>query len=78
VEPIATFLKRAAFAPDALEATRRTAQTLRTIGYIQSLEQRVCTLEGRVTELQNHIEAIKRGRVMRFVRAINTLLGREP
>jgi len=78
VEPISTFLKRAAFAPDALEAARRTAQTLRTIGYIQSLEQRVCTLEGRVTELQNHIEAIKRGRVMRFVRAINTLLGREP
>jgi len=78
VEPIAHFLERAAFAPDALEATRRAAHARRTVEYIQSQEQRIRTLEERVTHLQNHIEAIKRGRVMRFVRAINILLGREP
>jgi GT2 family glycosyltransferase/glycosyltransferase involved in cell wall biosynthesis len=68
VGPIVNFLERVAFAPDALQAARNA--TKRVADYI-------CALEAEVERLHTHIEAIERGRVMRFIRAINLLLGRE-
>lgn len=84
VEPIANFLDRAAFAPDALEAAQNATQARQTVDYIQSLEQRIHALEvhNHALEVHNHaleahIEAINRGRVMRLMRAVNTLIGRK-
>jgi len=70
VEPIAAFMERAAFAPDALEAARVAAETHRLSAYTRRLET-------RIRALNTHIEEIKQGRVMRFMAALNLLLGRE-
>lgn len=91
VEPIAAFLERAAFAPDALETAKKAAQARQSVVHIERLSNRVGNLEkhvafqeGQVAELKEyvqelraHIEAIKQGRVMRVVGAINKALGRE-
>jgi GT2 family glycosyltransferase/glycosyltransferase involved in cell wall biosynthesis len=91
VEPITNFLDRVAFAPDGLEAARTAAharQTSTTIARlqtrIQNLEQQVEALEqigqnvtAYAKSLEAHIEAIKQGRVMRLMRVIDDLLGRE-
>jgi len=63
VEPIAAFLDRATLAPDALQAARVAADARRSADRIRALEE--------------HIEAIYRGRVMRLVRAVNAFLGRK-
>jgi glycosyltransferase involved in cell wall biosynthesis len=89
--PIAAFLERAAFAPDALQAAKRasharlvSSQLRKRDETIERLEQRIRELDqekavaGRqVEELQTHIDAIARGRFMRFSRAVRIALGRE-
>jgi len=91
VEPIAAFLDRVAFAPDALEASRTAADARRIDTHVQNqadrirhLEhqatvqtQRIATLEDDNQSLRDHIRAVSQGRVMRFMRAINIALGRE-
>ena len=87
VQPIAAFLERAAFAPDALQAARQAAQARQTIAYLERVDQHVATLEQEkeqekqnlmqyIGELRAHIEAIRQGRVMRLMRAINAAVGR--
>ena len=66
VEPIARFLERAAFAPDALQALRSS----------DALQERREMLQ-RIHDLEKHLEEIRQGRVMRLIRAINIALGRE-
>jgi GT2 family glycosyltransferase/glycosyltransferase involved in cell wall biosynthesis len=81
VQPVAAFLERVAFAPDALAASRRSAETRQISAYIDSLKQdkqdTQQRMQARIDALQAQIEAIFRGRVMRVVRAINVALGRE-
>jgi GT2 family glycosyltransferase/glycosyltransferase involved in cell wall biosynthesis len=84
VEPIEAFLERVAFAPDSLGATRRAAEMRQVKWKIDSFEREKKTweqerrnLQADVGRLQDHIEAIKQGRVMRLMRAINVALGRE-
>jgi GT2 family glycosyltransferase/glycosyltransferase involved in cell wall biosynthesis len=84
VEPIASFLDRVAFAPDGLEAARTAARARQTITTITRLQTRVQSLEqveenmkAYAEKLEAHIEAVRQGRVMRLMRAINTMLGRE-
>jgi len=77
VEPIAGFLNRVAFAPDAIEASRSAARVRQTLERVRDLEQKVQSLEKEIQRLRSHIEDIKRGRVMRLMRAMNVALGRE-
>lgn len=74
VEPIAAFLSRAAFAPDALAASRQAAQARQAMERVRSLEQ---GLMKHIEELEAHLEDIRKGRVMRLMRAINIARGRE-
>ena len=67
VEPIASFLGRVAFAPDALQASRRTAEAW----------QERKNMQQRINELEAHLDEIRQGRVMRLLRAVNIALGRE-
>ncbi len=70
VTPIVTFMQRAAFAPDALVAARQAARARQT-------EERIRALEAHNARLRTHLEEIKRGRVMRAIRGIQLILGRE-
>ncbi len=70
VEPIAAFLERAAFAPDALAASIRAAE-------VRQMDTERARLRSRIGDLEAHIEAINRGRFMRLMRAIHIALGRE-
>jgi GT2 family glycosyltransferase/glycosyltransferase involved in cell wall biosynthesis len=67
VEPVARFLERAAFAPDALHAARRSGEAWQ--------ERR--QMQQRIDELEAHLDQIRRGRVMRLLHAMNVALGRE-
>lgn len=67
VEPVAHFLERAAFAPDALHAARRSGESWQ--------ERR--QMQQRIDELEAHLDQIRRGRVMRLLRAVNVARGRE-
>jgi glycosyltransferase involved in cell wall biosynthesis len=67
VEPVARFLERAAFAPDALHAARR----------VGAAWQERKEMQQRIDALEAHLDQIRRGRVMRLLRAINVALGRE-
>ena len=67
VEPVARFLERVAFAPDALLAAR---------GVKEAWQDRQEMLQ-RIDELETHLAEIRRGRVMRLLRAVNVALGRE-
>jgi len=67
VVPIARFLEDSAFAPDALRAISRDWEAWQ--------ERR--QMQQRIAELEAHLNEIQRGRVMRFLRAINVALGRE-
>ncbi len=92
VAPIAAFLERVAFAPDALIAARQAAQTRQVEWKIEALEQQLVRereslmqaweqerqcLQRDIQELLAHLEAIKQGRVMRLMRAIDVALGRD-
>jgi GT2 family glycosyltransferase/glycosyltransferase involved in cell wall biosynthesis len=66
VRPVLSFLEKCAFAPDALDAARQAAQTRQVSNRIQSLEQ-----------VQDQLDAVMQGRVMRLVRGVNIALGRE-
>ena len=74
IEPIANFLDRVAFAPDALQAAQRASE-MRDIKY--SIKYRVAGLEEQVRKLSQHLEEIRQGRVMRILRAVDVLRGRE-
>jgi glycosyltransferase involved in cell wall biosynthesis len=76
VEPIAAFVERAAFAPDALHAARRAAQERQTLERLEALEEQVASLEEYVGALKAHIEAVGQGRVMRLLRKLDAMLGR--
>ena len=80
IEPIAGFMERVSFAPDALEATRRAAELRRMATYVETMtrawEIERHQMRERVEGLEAHIEAIKEGRVMRLLRAIDLALGR--
>lgn len=67
VKPIANFLEHVAFAPDALQASRRTAEAW----------QESKKMQQRIDELEAHLDEIRKGRVMRLLRAVNVALGRE-
>lgn len=67
VQPIADFLGRGAFAPDALQATLRGAEAWRER---QEMQQ-------RIHELETHLAEIRRGRLLRLIRAVKVALGRE-
>lgn len=66
VHPVISFLEEITFAPDALDAARRAAQTRQVSDRIKSLEQ-----------VQDQLDAVMQGRVMRLVRGVNIALGRE-
>jgi GT2 family glycosyltransferase/glycosyltransferase involved in cell wall biosynthesis len=90
VEPIAAFLERVAFAPDALDAARRAAQARQTTVHLQRLEEQASALKDEVFQLRRdkqalsdyveellaHIQAIRQGRVMRLMNRIDKILGR--
>jgi hypothetical protein len=120
VEPIASYLQHAMFAPDALAATKNARTIGQVMRHIRELDETIQRLESvaRDLELQNldlqvakqaladaqtrwqheekvllheqqakdaqiaalndHLEAIKRGRFMRLMRATRIALGREP
>jgi GT2 family glycosyltransferase/glycosyltransferase involved in cell wall biosynthesis len=67
VEPIAGFLRRVAFAPDALQAYRRTS----------SAWQERREMQQRIDELEAHLDQIREGRIMRLLRAVDIALGRD-
>ena len=67
VEPIASFLRRVAFAPDALQAFRRTS----------SAWQEKREMQQRIDELEAHLDQVRQGRIMRLLRAIDIALGRD-
>jgi GT2 family glycosyltransferase/glycosyltransferase involved in cell wall biosynthesis len=77
VEPIAEFLERVAFAPDALTASRAAAEARRTVIEIECLRARLRELEQERDRLRAHLNDIRQGRVMRLLRAVDSLLGRE-
>jgi GT2 family glycosyltransferase len=77
VEPIANFMKRVTFAPDALDATRRAVQVRQTVQYIEELRKHVGELQKQHEErarcweeekasLQDHI-----GKLEAHIEAIN-------
>jgi GT2 family glycosyltransferase len=77
VEPIASFLDRVAFAPDALASIRRAAQARQMAHRIQEMAHHIQDLEldkqgmqNYIQELESHIDAINRGRVMRLMNAL--------
>jgi GT2 family glycosyltransferase/glycosyltransferase involved in cell wall biosynthesis len=77
VEPIASFLDRVAFAPDALAAIRRAAQARQMAQHIQEMAHHIQDLEldkqgmqDYIGKLESHIEAINQGRVMRLMNAL--------
>jgi len=83
VEPVAAFLDRVACAPDAIGAARKAAAAQQTKVYIQQQSDRILTLEQdkqdlleQVKGLHAYLEAIKRGRVMRLMSAVDRMLGR--
>jgi flagellar motility protein MotE (MotC chaperone) len=83
VEPVAAFLDRVAYAPDTIDAARKAAAARQTKVYIQQQSERIHSLEHgqqdlleQVEKLRAHIEAIKQGRVMRLVSAVDRMLGR--
>ena len=41
------------------------------------LEQQIIQLESRILELEAHLDAIRRGKVMRILRKVDRLLGKE-
>ena len=84
VEPIATFLECVAFAPDAVEAARKATQARRIIVRLEQMEalrqqaeSEKQSLMKHNRELEAHIVQIQHGRVMRFLSAINKVLGRQ-
>ena len=83
VEPVAAFLDRVAYAPDAIDAARKAAAARQTKVYIQQQSERIHSLEQgkqdlleQMEKLRAHIEAIKQGRVMRLMSAVDRILGR--
>jgi GT2 family glycosyltransferase/glycosyltransferase involved in cell wall biosynthesis len=64
VEPIAVFLEQAAFAPDALTAARRAAEARQELS-------RLLELETRVRDLEQHLDEIRQGRVMRLLNRLD-------
>lgn len=70
VEPIAGFMERAAFAPDALEASIKA-------GEVRQTDYERERLRRRISDLEAHIDEVRQGRVMRLLQAVNMALGRE-
>lgn len=68
VDPIARFLNRAAFAPDALIASRTAAEARRMITVVQERDQ----LKSTVETLLEHLEEIRQGRVMRVLNRLDS------
>jgi len=67
VQPVARFLDRAAFAPDALQALSRDAEAWQERRQMQQW----------LAEWKARLDAIRGGGVMRLLRYINMVLGRE-
>ena len=81
VEPIATFLECARFALDALTASRTAAEVRRTIVQLERLEshnqqlrQELNLLKQERDQLKDHLNAIRQGRVMRILNAMDNWL----
>ena len=74
VEPIATFLEHATFAPDALAASRTAAEARRTIVQLECLESRSQQLEQERDWLRDHVSEIRQGRVMRVLNTLDNWL----
>jgi hypothetical protein len=74
VEPIAAFLERASFAPDALMASRTAAKARHTVAQLERLTARVQYLEWECEQLKAHLNDIRQGRVMRLLNAFNARL----
>jgi glycosyltransferase involved in cell wall biosynthesis len=76
VEPIAAFLERVAFAPDALTTSRTAAELRRTVVQMERLEARARQLEQERDQLRDHLHDIQQGRVMRVLKAVDGFLAR--
>ena len=76
VEPIAGFLERVAFAPDALTASRTAAESRRTVVQMEYMEAHVQHLEMECDLLKDHLNDIRQGRVMRVLNAIDDFRAR--
>lgn len=74
VEPVATFLEHATFAPDALAASRTAAEARRTIVQLECLESRSQQLEQERDWLRDHVSEIRQGRVMRVLNTLDNWL----
>ena len=74
VEPIAAFLERASFAPDALTASRTAAKARHTVAQLERLTARVQYLEWECEQLKAHLNEIRQGRVMRLLNALDARL----
>jgi len=62
VEPIAAFLERAAFAPDALTASRLAAESRRTVTHLEHLRKRVQQLGQERDRLRQERDQLERER----------------
>jgi GT2 family glycosyltransferase/glycosyltransferase involved in cell wall biosynthesis len=67
-EPIIAFVEHAAFAPDALRASKTAARTRQLLSRLQQQDYTIHNLE-------SHIAAISRGRFMRFMGSVHKILG---
>lgn len=83
VEPVAAFLQRASFAPDALAAARNAAEARRLVQRVEQLEQErefLARDRDRIEQaragLEEHLRQVQNGRVMRLLNRVSSMFGR--